>query len=54
MGKNSFDDLVSIGIDTVSNETEEISCTEENCINVMTVPGMPPTDMKWLRIPQHT
>jgi len=29
-------------IDTVSNEIEEISRTEENCVNVMTIPGIGP------------
>lgn len=29
-------------IDVVSNEIEEISRTEENCINVMTIPGIGP------------
>jgi len=29
-------------IDKVSQETEEISRTEENCVNVMTVPGIGP------------
>ena len=29
-------------IEAVSTEIEEISCTEENCRNVMTIPGIGP------------